>query len=299
MHGALLPVLLIPILRQKRAMAKGRGVHPNRHDGILNHVPRRGDGLDDWVGIEGARELPGLRLVLLRGLPSPWSLAAKAVFEFKGIDFQRVYRAPTDPPQALESWTGQASFPAAMHEDERPRTGWSEILLLAERLRPEPRLLPEDPHERALVFGLAHELCGEMGLGWCRRLIGLEPRLRDDPEDPGVVGFQQRYGSSPAERSSAKNRVVEVLGLLARILREQRAKGSEFLVGSGPSAADLYWATFSNMVSLLPPEKLPLQEGVRRGFSTTDPELLEALAPELIVHRDMIHERYLRLPVEV
>jgi hypothetical protein len=99
--------------------------------------------LDDWVSIEEGRKLPGLRLVLLRGLPSPWSLAAKAIFEFKGIEFQRVYRAPADPPEALETWTGQASFPAAVHEDERPRTSWSEILLLAERLRPEPRLLPE------------------------------------------------------------------------------------------------------------------------------------------------------------
>jgi glutathione S-transferase len=255
--------------------------------------------LDDWVSIEQGRKLPGLRLVLLRGLPSPWSLAAKAIFEFKGIELQQVYRAPTDAAEALASWTGQTSFPAAMHEDERPRTSWSEILLLAERLRPQPRLLPEDPHDRALVFGLAHELCGEMGLGWCRRLIGLEPRLRDDPDDPGVVGFQRRYGSSLAERKWAKRRVLEVLELLAGIQREQRAEGREFLVGSSPSAADLYWATFSNMVSLLPQEKLPLREGVRRGFSTTDPVLLEAVAPELIAHRDTIYQRYLRLPVEV
>jgi glutathione S-transferase len=255
--------------------------------------------LDDWVSIEEGRKLPGLRLVLLRGLPSPWSLAAKAIFEFKGIEVQRVYRAPSDAPEALESWTGQASFPAAMHEGERPRTSWSEILLLAERLRPEPRLLPEDPHDRALVLGLSHEICGEMGLGWCRRLIGLEPRLRDDPADPGVVRFQQRYGSGRAERRSAKKRVVEVLGLLAGILREQRARGREFLVGSRPSAVDLYWATFSNMISLLPDERLPLPEGVRRGFSTSDRVLHEAVAPELIVHRDAIYQRYLRLPVEV
>ena len=82
--------------------------------------------MDDWVSIEEGWKLPGLRLVLLRGLPSPWSLAAKAIFEFKGIEFQRVYRAPTDAPEALEAWTGQASFPAAMHEDERPRTSWSD-----------------------------------------------------------------------------------------------------------------------------------------------------------------------------
>lgn len=255
--------------------------------------------LEDWVGIEQGRRLPGLRLVLLRGLPSPWSLAARALFDFKGIEFQKVYRAPSDLPGALESWTGQASFPAAMLGDERPRTGWSEILLLAERLRPEPRLLPGEPHRRALVFGLAHELCGEMGLAWCRRLIGLEPRLREALDEPGVARFRHLYGSSPSERRSATRRIVEVLGLLADTLREQRAAGYEFLVGSGPSAADLYWATFSNMVSLLPDEKLPLSPEVRRGFSTTDPVLLRAVAPELLEHRDMIYERYLRLPVQV
>ena len=90
-----------------------------------------------WVSLGEGRRLPRLRLVLLRGLPSPWSLAAKAVFDFKGIDFQKVYRAPSDPEDALERWTGQASFPAAMLDDERPRTGWSEILILAERLRIE------------------------------------------------------------------------------------------------------------------------------------------------------------------
>jgi glutathione S-transferase len=253
----------------------------------------------DWVSLEEGRELPGLRLILLRGLPSPWSLAAKAVFDFKGIGFQRVRRAGSDAADALEAWTGQASFPAAMLDDERPRTSWSEILLLAERLQPEPRLLPPDPRERALVFGLAHELCGEMGLAWCRRLMGLEPRLRDDPDDAGVVAFQHRYGSSPAERASAKQRVIDVLGLLASTLREQQRAGHEFLVGTAPSAADLYWATFSNMVSLLPDEKLPVAAGVRQGFSTTDPEILDAIAPELIAHRDAFYQRYLPLPVEV
>ena len=43
-------------------------------------------------------------------------------------------------------------------------------MLLAERLAPAPALLPADPASRALALGLAHELCGEAGLGWSRRL---------------------------------------------------------------------------------------------------------------------------------
>src|SRR5499426_2575422 len=127
-----------------------------------------------WVGIAEARALPGLRLLVLRGAPSPWSMAARAIFDLKRIPHQKVFVAPGDAPGALLEWTGQTSFPAAMYGDERPRTGWAEILLLAERLAPEPPLLPADPEERAVVFGIAHEICGELGLAWCRRLLGIE-----------------------------------------------------------------------------------------------------------------------------
>jgi hypothetical protein len=122
------------------------------------------------VGIEAARALPGLRLIALQGVPSPWSQAAKAILHVKGIPYTLVHRTKEDAPDALETWTGQASFPASMFEDERPRSGWAEILLLAERLAPKPALVPAEPAQRAFCFGVAHEICGEMGLGWCRRL---------------------------------------------------------------------------------------------------------------------------------
>src|SRR5687767_5501058 len=105
------------------------------------------------VGLSAARALPGLRLVALQGLPSPWSQAAKAILRVKRIPYTLVHRAESDPPGALDAWTGQASFPAAMYDDERPRTGWAEIVLLAERLQPEPALVPADPEQRAFFFG--------------------------------------------------------------------------------------------------------------------------------------------------
>jgi len=43
--------------------------------------------------------------------------------------------------------------------------------MLAERIAPAPRLLPDAVADRALVFGLGREVCGELGLGWCRRLM--------------------------------------------------------------------------------------------------------------------------------
>jgi glutathione S-transferase len=253
----------------------------------------------DWVGIAEARSLAGLRLALLRGVPSPWSLAAKAIFDLKRIPYARVCRASGDAPNALLEWTGQTSFPAAIWEQERPRTGWAEILLLAERLGGEPPLLPCDPDERAIVFGVSHEICGEMGLGWCRRLLGIEKRREQAPEDPQVANFLQKYGSGEEGFAVAQARVVEVVRMLAERLQAQREAGRAFLVGSALSAADVYWATFSNMVALLPPEKLPLPEPLRAAFTHEDAEVAQALTPALLRHRDWIYERYLKLPVEV
>jgi len=249
----------------------------------------------DFVSITAARELGGLRLVLLQGMPSPWGQAAKGIFELKKIPYTRVHRTADDPPDVLLDWTRQDSFPAAMYEAERPRTGWAEILFLAERLAPTPALIPRDPAERALMFGLSHEICGEMGLGWARRLGALAAAMAN-PTDPMMKGLAQKYGSSPAEVKAAGQRVIDVLELLSAQLR---SAGKGFLVGSALSAVDIYWATFCNLVSPLPPEHLPLPDNIRAMFAARQPEVLAALDPALLAHRDRIYRDYLRLPVEL
>ncbi len=255
--------------------------------------------MSDWVSIEEARELGGLRLVLLQGRPSPWGVAARAILELKQIPFVKVSRSEKDPPDALLEGTRQDSFPAAMYESERPRTGWVEILLLAERLAPEPKLIPDDTRDRALMFGLANELCGEMGLAWCRRLAGLGPAIKAASTDPAVAGFVQKYASGPDDVKSATQRVIDVLELLTDQLRRQRDSGSEFLVGKTLSAADIYWATFCNLVSPLSNDKMPMSDEMRKIFTARDPQVLAALDPILLEHRDAIYERYLVVPVEL
>src|SRR5215470_17666328 len=103
-----------------------------------------------YVTVEEAMSRGGLRMVVVGGVPSPWGEAAKGLMHIKGIEWSAVRLVYDD--ERLKEWAGQRSGPVAIYEQERPRAGWSEILLLAERLVPAPALLPADPAQRALVF---------------------------------------------------------------------------------------------------------------------------------------------------
>ena len=250
------------------------------------------------VSISTARSLLGLRLVVIQGVPSPWSQAAKAILRVKGIPYTLVHRSPEDAPRALEDWTGQTSFPAAMYEGERPRTGWAEILLLAERLAPAPALVPSDPEQRAFFFGVCHEICGEMGLGWCRRLESVAAGRQRTPPDPIAVWLGDKYGYSPETAALAPGRVRDLLALLAELLAQSEARGGRHLLGAELTALDLYWAAFCNLISPLPPELLPLPPRMRPMFTSSDPAVHELLAKSgLLAHRDRIYREHLELPV--
>ena len=250
------------------------------------------------VGIAEARTLPGLRLLVIQGVPSPWSQAAKAILRVKSIPHTLVHRLPSDPAGALEDWTGQASFPVAMHEQERPRAGWAEILLLAERLAPAPGLVPAEPAARAFFFGVAHEICGEMGLGWCRRLESVAAGMKRTPPDPIARWLGRKYGYSPETAALAPGRVRDVLVLLGELLAESQARGGSYLLGSELGALDLYWATFCNLVSPLPANLLPIPEAMRPLFTSPDPAIHELVEKSgLLAHRDRIYREQLELPV--
>src|SRR5215467_14244999 len=117
-----------------------------------------------YVTLDEAIQQRGLRMVVVGDVPSPWGEAAKGILHIKGIEWVGVRLAYDS--ELLKEWAGQRSAPVVIYENERPRSGWAEILLLAERLAPSPSLLPADATARALLFGFAHELCGEAGLGW-------------------------------------------------------------------------------------------------------------------------------------
>ncbi len=249
------------------------------------------------VSLTEARSLPGLRLLAITGVPSPWTQAALGILHVKGVPYALVHATRDDPPGSLEAWTGQASYPVAVFDDEPPRDGWAEILLLAERLTSAPALIPFAPEERSLFFGLCHEIAGEMGFGWCQRLIMIARGIHNDPPDPMSSYLGGKYGFNDVHAAQAEQRVHDILRMLSQRLADQRAAGHRYLMGEQLTALDIYWATFCNLVSPLPPEKMPMAPPIAAMFSSNDPVVAELLGQGLLEHRDFIYDEHLVLPV--
>ena len=250
-----------------------------------------------YVSVEEAMQRGGLRMVVVGGVPSPWGEAAKGILHIKRIEWVAVRLAYDSDVQ--KEWTGQRSGPVAIHGDERPRSGWAEILLLAERLAPTPALLPADAAERALAFGLAHEICGEQGLAWSRRLQLIHAGLN------GAGGFEGRaarylarkYGYSPGAGAAAGARAAQLLAMLAARLKAQREAGSGYFLGDALTAVDVYSATCMAMFRPLPEPQCAMDPATRVAFETRDAQTEAALDPVLIEHRDMMYAQHLELPL--
>jgi glutathione S-transferase len=253
----------------------------------------------EFVEIDEARERRGLRLVTVGGVPSPWSEAAKGFLQMKRIPFVAVRMPPGE--NAVTAWTGSASAPVGMFDDEPARSGWTEILLLVERLAPKPRLIPEDPEERALLFGMSHEICGEMGLAWCRRLELIQSGFDSDGARgfPPAIGryLAPKYGYRPGCASEARGRILDVLRMLGRHLARQAGRGSRYYLGDAVTALDVYSATFLAMFAPLSQEHCPIPDALRRAFEWKDAELDAALDRRLLEHRDFIYTEHLELPL--
>lgn len=251
----------------------------------------------EYVSVEEAIGRRGLRMVVVGQIPSPWSEAAKGILHVKRIPWTAVRLAYDSP--ALKEWAGQRSAPVAVYEGEPPRAGWAGILLLAERLQPEPPLLPADAADRSLVFGLAHEICGEQGLGWSRRLqlveAGLQGRGGFPPKVAAYIG--RKYGYSPQAGATATARVADLLAMLAARLKAQHAAGSEYFVGNSLTAVDIYGATVLALLRPLPQDVCPMDPVTRAAFEFREPATDAALDEVLLRHRAMMYQRHLAFPL--
>lgn len=247
-----------------------------------------------YVTINEAIKADGLRIVIVKAMPSAWGLAAKAMAEFKSLDFVCAHQIPMSENPELLAWSGTNSAPVVAWNDEPPLNRWDDILLLLERLAPQPRLVPENSAERIAVFGIGHEICGELGFGWNRRLDLMRPPAG---ESPGP--FAQKYHYREAEAALANSRVIALMTELATRLKRQKDAGSAYLVGKTVTAADFYWAAFSNFVALQPPEICPVNPAARPMFEHTPAEITAAIDPILIEHRDYIMRTCYKLPLEL
>lgn len=246
------------------------------------------------VDINEAIKADGLRIVIVKAMPSAWGVAAKAMIEFKSLDYLCGYQIPMSDNPELLAWSGTNSAPVVAWNDEPPLNRWDDILLLLERLAPEPRLVPDNPAERIEVFGIGHEICGELGFGWNRRLDLMRPAAG---EAPGP--FAMKYNYRETEAALANARVIALMTELAARLKRQQDRGSAYLVGQGVTAADFYWAAFSNFVAIQPQELCPINPDARPMFEHTPAEITAAIDPILIEHRDRIMRDYYKLPLEL
>ncbi|HJU27918.1 MAG TPA: hypothetical protein VJ718_02045, partial [Candidatus Binataceae bacterium] len=203
----------------------------------------------------------------------------------------------------LMRWTAQTTAPAFIYENERPRSIWIDQLYLAERIGPQPPLIPDNLADRVLMFGLSNEICGENGFGWSRRLMMLHPTMSNPNAPEQARKFSAfmggKYGYSSEVAQAAPRRVAEILKALNAQLDSQRRRGSRFLIGDRLSALDIYWACFAALIQPLPDELCKMSPGFRRMYVCEDQIVMEAATPQLLAHRDFIYHEYLELPVDL
>ena len=252
----------------------------------------------DYQTVAEARQHDGLRLVLTAGSPGPWGEAVKAVFKVKGLDYIPVQQDAGGDNAELRAWTGHRNAPVVMYRDEPARTHWLDILQFAERQCPEPALIPDSMGDRITMLGMVHEIAGDKGLGWYRRLLIFHPLMNNPQYAEMMTAMASSYGYSESAARIAEARCIEVLALLSEQLRQQQARGRKYFFGEQLSALDIYWAAFSGMVQPLPESDCPMPEASRLAYANL-PEVVAAAAdPLLFSHRDWIWREIIGLPMD-
>jgi glutathione S-transferase len=242
---------------------------------------------------------PGLRIVLVKGGPSPWGQAAKTIFEIKGLEYVAAPWLGGEPNADIAAWGGESSAPIVAWAKEKPINRWIDILYLAERLAPTPALIPTDATQRALMIGLSNEICGQMGIGWNRRLQLFAPAFKSGSPPPAISSMGSKYGYSESDAKAAGERVAGSLNALTAQLKSQYARGTRYFVGDSLTALDVYWTAFANLLDPLPKEQCPMPDAYRPGFTARDPVVKAALDPLLLEHRSRIFGEHFRNPMEL
>ena len=251
------------------------------------------------ITIEQAITAKGLRLIIVQGAPSAWGQAAKAMLDYQGIDFKMGYQEPGGSNEELLAWSGTNSGPVVAWEEEAPINRGDDILLLLERIAPNKSLLPLGGKERAAVMGLSHEICGQLGLGWNRRISLFAPAIESGQAPESLLNIATKYRYDSSELAINIERQINGLKLLADTLTDQHANGSEYFVGKSVSAADFYWAAFCDFFEIRSLEVIPIDPAFHSMFEMIEPEVKAAIDPIVLEHRERMISAHFKVPMEV
>jgi hypothetical protein len=256
----------------------------------------------NYISVEQARNMSGLRVVLPPA-PGPWAESIKGILHVKKLPFAMALHEVGTPSLALKEWSAQTSSPVVAWNDERPRSIWNDQLYLAERLAPQPRLIPEAIEDQVLMFGMANQLLAETGLVWNLRVLAIhrgQSNLQLNEKARAMVDFlAAKYQHQvPNEPDLASRRAAQIVELFAARLEHQHASGSRFLIGGQLSALDIYWSASAAMLRPLPPDLCNMPHWLRITYTANDPRVVAAIKPALLEHRDFIYREYLKLPMD-
>lgn len=248
----------------------------------------------DYKSVEEAKDLDGLRLVLTAGVPGPWSETAKALFRHHQVEFVPVMQVGGQDNPELMAWTKHRNAPVAMYNDEAPRVRWLELIDLAERLGSGPSLVPADREQRMQMVGLINEIAGENGFAWNARTVLLDVSYQARGDEAFKNPMLKDYQYDPERVEKAKADCNEFLTYLSELMHSQPGY---YLIGNTYTAADLYWAYFSNLLSPQPDEVNPMPSFLRKSYELPG-KLLDAYDSRLIEQRDWIFEQHLETPLD-
>ena len=213
----------------------------------------------EYHPISEGRYTPGLRLVLTAHVPGPWGMAARSLFHYKNLEYLPLLQEPGGENSELQEWTGQASAPVAVYNNEAPCITTESIIFLAERLNPDKPLIPEDFRQRMEMFGIIREIAGIKGFGWSRRasMFHMNMQLAELAQSDMMQRMVHRYNYSADAAATAVEDGAKILSQLEEHLKQQQKKGSDWFIGKDFTAADIYWTHFSMLLNP-PPKKLIL-----------------------------------------
>lgn len=235
--------------------------------------------------------MPGVRVTQAQGVPVIWAECLKNLLDVRGVSYTRVAHplmGKGDNQALLYKLTAQKSLPVLFYNKERPRNSWVEQIVLADQLGQGPSLIPTDPAERVVMFGLMNELMGEEGIVWNKRLLF------------GENALTKKYGYSPEKEALAATQLLASLKYFFDLLTKQKAAGSKYMLGNSLTVLDVYFATVSIMFCPPGPEVMPRTKqnsGLLMAFAGNPSEIQDLIdASPWIEYRDYIYNTHLVVP---